>query len=121
MYSIKMPYCIFQAKKSQSSNLIPISRLQIPRHCENRPLVDYKSDSSDVQDEISFFPVKLKSSKRYHQQELSDTFSIQEMSIESDNISEDSGDSQNLELLPPRSKATFIDRLVSCFTCNRNK
>lgn len=62
---------------------------------------------------MSFFPVKLKSSK-HQSQELSDTFSLQEMTIEE---SDDSGLSQNLELLPPRSSRTFHRVFDKCFCC----
>ncbi|XP_055906828.1 uncharacterized protein LOC129942056 [Eupeodes corollae] len=106
------------SKKSQSSSLIPISRLQIPGYVENQPLVDYKSESDD-QEEISFFPLKLKSTKK---QELSDTFSIQEIAIESeDNNSDDSDTSVNLELLPPRLKTNLLDKVLNCFYCVQGK
>ncbi|XP_055373633.1 uncharacterized protein LOC129606987 isoform X2 [Condylostylus longicornis] len=107
------------AKKNKSSNLIPINRLQIPGYSENQPLVDYKSDSNDDDDveEISFFP-SSKSKNSTKQVELNtDTFSIQEMTIESDNNSDDSG-SQNLELLPPLQNNKFLDKLLNCFYCN---
>ncbi|XP_037911551.1 uncharacterized protein LOC119651829 isoform X2 [Hermetia illucens] len=100
------------AKKAKPSNLIPIDRLQIPGYAENQPLVDYKSESDDGE-EVSFFPSKLKSAKK---QDLTDTFSIQEMTIESDNT--DDSESQNLELLPPSSNSKFLDRLLSCFYCS---
>uniref|UniRef100_T1H4S8 Uncharacterized protein n=1 Tax=Megaselia scalaris TaxID=36166 RepID=T1H4S8_MEGSC len=101
------------AKKTHSSTLIPINRLKIPGNAENEPLVDYKSDESEPE-EMSFFPVKLKGSK-HQSQELSDTFSLQEMTIEE---SDDSGVSQNLELLPPRSSRSlyrFFDKFCCCF------
>ncbi|TMW44405.1 hypothetical protein DOY81_010517, partial [Sarcophaga bullata] len=98
-------------RKSQSSTLIPISRLSIPGDQEQKPLVDYKSDSDECE-EISFFPEQqLKGRSRRHA-ELSDTFSIQEMTIDSDL---ESNDSQNLELLTPRLKRNFIDYLATCF------
>ncbi|KAL5284249.1 hypothetical protein ACFFRR_006492 [Megaselia abdita] len=106
-------------KKTHTSTLIPINRLKIPGSAENEPLVDYQSDESDEPEEMSFFPVKLKGSK-HQSQELSDTFSLQEMTIED---SDDSGLSQNLELLPPRSSRTF-DRIFERFCCcfrNRRK
>ncbi|XP_037952983.1 uncharacterized protein LOC119683393 [Teleopsis dalmanni] len=104
-----------KVKKSQTATLIPISRLPIPGDIEQQKLlVDYKSDSNDEPEEISFFPAKLKKSKKHSNPELTDTFSIQEMTITSDL---DSDDSQNLELLPPMMKKTFLDRIKSCFGC----
>ncbi|XP_004530765.1 uncharacterized protein LOC101462463 [Ceratitis capitata] len=107
-----------QVRKSQSANLIPISRLSIPGDAEQKPLVDYKSDSSDGPEEITFFPAKVKNAQR--KAELSDTFSIQEMTIESDLDSDDSG-SQNLELLPPLRKANFMESLKICFGCGNRR
>lgn len=66
----------------------------------------YRSDDEEV---VSFFPSKTKSTKTL------DTFSIQEMTIESD--SSESGDSQNLELLPPNGRIPFLDKLVNYFCC----
>ncbi|XP_039970226.1 uncharacterized protein LOC126751335 [Bactrocera neohumeralis] len=109
-----------QIRKSQSANLIPISRLPIPGDSEQKPLVDYKSDSSDEPEEISFFPAKLKNAQRQRKTELSDTFSIQEMTIESDVDSDDSG-SQNLELLPPLRKTNFLESLKICFGCGSRR
>ncbi|XP_014100757.1 uncharacterized protein [Bactrocera oleae] len=109
-----------QIRKSQSANLIPISRLPIPGDSEQKPLVDYKSDSSDEPEEISFFPAKLKNAQRQRKTELSDTFSIQEMTIESDLDSDDSG-SQNLELLPPLRKMNFLESLKICFGCGNRR
>lgn len=60
-------------------------------------------------DDISFFLAKAKVKK----QDLSDTFSIQEITIESD--SDDS--SQNLELLPPNREDANI--FLSCLSCNQ--
>lgn len=43
--------------------------------------------------------------------ELTDTFSIQEMTIDSDL---ESNDSQNLEFLTPRLKKNFLDYFATC-------
>lgn len=51
--------------------------------------------------------------------DLSDTFSLQEMTIESDS-GEESGDSQNLELLPPSVRIQFLDKLVNYFCCSNS-
>lgn len=126
-----------QKRKSQSSTLIPISRLPIPGDQEQKPLVDYKSDRylfdfesyttqqsysnilynplhliSDECEEISFFPEQQLKGRSKRHAELSDTFSIQEMTIDSDL---ESNDSQSLELLTPRLKRNFIDYLATCF------
>lgn len=77
-----------------SSHLIPINRLPIPNRPETKPLVEYKSDLSDDDIEHTFFPVKLNNNKRI---DMSDTFSLQEMTIES-NTDEDDDGAQNLEL-----------------------
>ncbi|XP_053952306.1 uncharacterized protein LOC128859358 [Anastrepha ludens] len=109
-----------QVRKSQSANLIPINRLPIPGDSEQKPLVDYKSDSSEEPEEISFFPAKVKNAHRQRRTELSDTFSIQEMTIESDLDSDDSG-SQNLELLPPLRKTNFLEKVKICFGCGNRR
>ncbi|KAH8318370.1 hypothetical protein KR059_005713 [Drosophila kikkawai] len=111
-----------QATKTQSSTLIPINRLPIPGEPEHKPLVDYKSESSDEAEEISFFPAQLKRSKRRQENhELTDTFSIQEMTIDSDLESDDSAGTQNLELLLPSMKSTILDKFKSCFGCWRRR
>lgn len=61
-------------------------------------------------DDISFFLAKAKIKK----QDLSDTFSIQEITIESD--TDDS--SQNLELLPPTNRDD-TNIFLSCLSCNQ--
>lgn len=70
--------------------------------------------SEDEEFSSPFFPSKVKSIKRI---DLSDTFSIQEM-IESDESDGESGDSQNLELLPPNVRVKFIDKLINYFCCS---
>ncbi|XP_033150099.1 uncharacterized protein LOC108603534 isoform X1 [Drosophila busckii] len=115
-------FLICQATKTQAATLIPINRLPIPGEQEQKPLVDYKSESSDEAEEISFFPAQLKRAKRRQQQsELTDTFSIQEMTIESDLESDDSGGTQNLELLLPSMKSNVLDKLKSCLCCYRRR
>ncbi|XP_073820516.1 uncharacterized protein [Musca autumnalis] len=98
-------------RKSQSATLIPINRLSIPGDVEHKPLVDYKSESDECE-EISFFPSHMHKSRMRKQAELTDTFSIQEMTIDSDL---ESNDSQNLELLTPHLKRSFMDYLKTCF------
>lgn len=64
----------------------------------------------------TFFP-KSKSNRKI---DLTDTFSIQEMTIESDSDDE-SGDSQNLELLPPTGRSVFLDRIISYICCSNSE
>ncbi|XP_053681343.1 uncharacterized protein LOC128732197 [Anopheles nili] len=71
------------------NSLIPISRLPIPGGRENHQLVDVNTgfNSDDDLENVSFFPRNNRktSGSANTRQELSDTFSIQEMTIESDN------------------------------------
>lgn len=106
--------CITQP---QTSNLIPISRLQFPGREDNHNLIEYKEVNNDGdpeddlgREEARFFANKHKKTVK---QDLSDTFSIQEMTIESD--SDESG-SDTLELLPP-ADAQYWDRVLSVIPC----
>lgn len=74
----------------------------------------WNCSSEDEEFSSPFFPTKVKSAKRI---DLSDTFSIQEMTIESDDSDGESGDSQNLELLPPGVRIKFIDKMINYFCC----
>lgn len=119
---VELSCLLLQATKTQAATLIPINRLPIPGEPEQKPLVDYKSESSDEAEEISFFPAQLKRAKRRQQNhELTDTFSIQEMTIESDLESDDSGGTQNLELLLPSMKSNILDKFKGCFGCWRRR
>ncbi|XP_062540227.1 uncharacterized protein LOC134208187 [Armigeres subalbatus] len=79
----------------KSASLIPISRLPIPGSAvvvrgSHQPLVDVNpSDGNSDEDDlepVSFFPKpnRKMTDSAHKRQELSDTFSIQEMTIESD-------------------------------------
>ncbi|XP_061503194.1 uncharacterized protein LOC1281509 isoform X1 [Anopheles gambiae] len=76
-------------KEPKISSLIPISRLPIPAGRESHQLVDVNTgfNSDDELENVSFFPRPNRkgSGGGSTRQELSDTFSIQEMTIESDN------------------------------------
>lgn len=107
--------CITQPK---STSLIPISRLQYPgRPAEQHTLIEYKEvnttednvDDDLGSEEAQFFANKH---KKVIKQDLSDTFSIQEMTIESDS---ESG-SDTLELLPP-TDAQYWERLADMLPC----
>ncbi|XP_055618813.1 uncharacterized protein LOC129763596 [Toxorhynchites rutilus septentrionalis] len=74
----------------KSAPLIPITRLSIPGSRDyQQPLVDVgpisgETDEDDLE-QVSFFPRATKKATGAHKRhELSDTFSIQEMTIESD-------------------------------------
>ncbi|KAK9878544.1 hypothetical protein WA026_022441 [Henosepilachna vigintioctopunctata] len=92
-----------QGDPSAKLNLIPIERLPIPGNKENQRLVQWDSDDSE-EDIINFFPVSRKET-RVHQ-EISDTFSIEEMSISG----EDDDDEEDLHLIPPQTT-------ISSFSC----
>uniref|UniRef100_A0A182PGJ1 Uncharacterized protein n=1 Tax=Anopheles epiroticus TaxID=199890 RepID=A0A182PGJ1_9DIPT len=76
-------------KEPKISSLIPISRLPIPTGRESHQLVDVNTgfNSDEELENVSFFPRQNRkgSGGANTRQELSDTFSIQEMTIESDN------------------------------------
>lgn len=107
--------CISQPKLT-AAHLMPITRLQFPGREEQQTLIEYKEVAGDENGEDYdggpaegvFFGNKH---KRHAKQDLSDTFSIQEMTIESD--SEGSG-SDTLELLSP-NQAKFWDRTSRWF------
>ncbi|KAH0809974.1 hypothetical protein GEV33_012815 [Tenebrio molitor] len=75
--------------------LIPIQRLPIPGAKDHQPLVQWDTDDSE-EDIVNFFPLSRKES-RIHQ-ELTDTFSIEEMSISGDDEEE-----EDLHLVPPQT------------------
>ncbi|XP_049281890.1 uncharacterized protein LOC125763103 [Anopheles funestus] len=76
-------------KEPKISSLIPISRLPIPAGRDSHQLVDVNTgfNSDEELENVSFFPRhnRKDSGGAHTRQELSDTFSIQEMTIESDN------------------------------------
>ncbi|XP_076257485.1 uncharacterized protein LOC143194720 isoform X2 [Rhynchophorus ferrugineus] len=83
------------ADYNQTPSLIPIQRLPIPGAKDHQPLVQWDTDDSE-EDIVNFFPLSRKES-RIHQ-ELTDTFSIEEMSI-----SGDEDDEEDLHLVPPQT------------------
>ncbi|KYM96980.1 PREDICTED: uncharacterized protein LOC108778893 [Cyphomyrmex costatus] len=96
---------------SSSAGLISIQRLPIPRkNKEHLPLVEYWHSESESEDEMTLFPVKSKDSSK-HKQDLTDTFSIGELSDESE-------DSLNLD--PAQPPRPFIRTYVptGCFACH---
>lgn len=108
-HNFNKDYVEFEPREKKSTSLIPLERLPIPQRPEMQPLVDYKSsDISD--DEGNFFPIKLGPDRRY---ELTDTFSLHEMTIETD----DEDRAQNLELKFSDPTNSWIDRLKSWSCC----
>ncbi|VEN52192.1 unnamed protein product [Callosobruchus maculatus] len=75
--------------------LIPIQRLSVPQGKDQQPLVQWDTDDSE-EDIVNFFPLSRKET-RIHQ-ELTDTFSIEEMSISGDDEEE-----EDLHLVPPQT------------------
>lgn len=108
-HNFSKTYVDYEPREKKSTSLIPLERLPIPQRPEQQPLVDYKSsDISD--DEGNFFPIKLGPDRRY---ELSDTFSLHEMTIETD----DEERAQNLELKFSDPTNSWLDRLKSWSCC----
>lgn len=77
---------------------------------------------SDDED-ITFYPMN---SKKLAKHELSDTFSLQEMTIvdgsgntddNDDDDDDDDSESQNLEFLSPKLNYSCLDRIVAIFCC----
>ncbi|XP_020281480.1 uncharacterized protein LOC109853610 [Pseudomyrmex gracilis] len=96
---------------SSSSGLISIQRLPIPhKNKEHLPLVEYWHSESESDGEMTLFPAKSKDSSK-HKQDLTDTFSIGELSDESE-------DSLNLDpAQPPRPfMRTYVPN--GCFACH---
>ncbi|EFN86076.1 uncharacterized protein LOC105181767 [Harpegnathos saltator] len=106
---IKLPkYDNENTSSSSSAGLISIQRLPIPhKNKEHLPLVEYSESESE--DEMTLFPAKSKDSSK-HKQDLTDTFSIEELSDESE-------DSLNLD--PAQPPHPFMRTYVptGCFAC----
>ncbi|CAH0550961.1 unnamed protein product [Brassicogethes aeneus] len=71
---------------NSTTGLIPIQRLPIPGAKDHQPLVQWDTDDSE-EDIVNFFPLSRKESRVHH--ELTDTFSIEEMSISGDDEEEE--------------------------------
>lgn len=106
--------CIAQPK---STNLIPINRLQYPGRPEQHTLIEYR-EVNNVEDDLGTEEAKFFASKhkKVIKQDLSDTFSIQEMTIESDSESE----FDTLELLPLQD-AQYWERVAGWLPCCTSK
>ncbi|XP_066595066.1 uncharacterized protein [Prorops nasuta] len=96
---------------SSTAGLIAIQRLPIPHKAkENVPLVEYWHSENESEDETTLFPISnIRDSTKY-KQDLTDTFSIEELS----NESEDS-----LHLGTPQYSHPLIEtyKPTGCFSC----
>ncbi|XP_034947576.1 uncharacterized protein [Chelonus insularis] len=96
---------------TNSSGLIPIQRLPIPHKSnEHHPLVEYWQSDTESEDETTLFPLSRGKDCGKHKQDLTDTFSIEE-------LSEESEDSLNLgpTKLPNPHTRTYTP--AGCFNC----
>ncbi|GAB1859439.1 hypothetical protein CAJAP_00518 [Camponotus japonicus] len=109
---IKLPkYDNENTSSTSSTGLISIQRLPIPhKNKEHLPLVEYWHSESESEDELTLFPTKSKDPSK-HKQDLTDTFSIGELSDESE-------DSLNLD--PAQPPHPFMRTYVpsGCFACH---
>ncbi|KAF3429617.1 hypothetical protein QLX08_008064 [Tetragonisca angustula] len=99
---------------SSAAGLISIQRLPVPNKSkEHLPLVEYWHSDSESDGEMTLFPTTKSKDSSKHKQDLTDTFSIEEMSEESE-------DSLNLEPAQPSSELKFIKSYRctgDCFRC----
>ncbi|XP_015109776.1 uncharacterized protein LOC107036357 [Diachasma alloeum] len=97
---------------SNSSGLIPIQRLPIPHKSnEHHPLVEYWRSDSESEDETTLFPISRGKDSSKHKQDLTDTFSIEE-------LSEGSEDSLNLGPTKSTHPHTRTYTPTGCFNCH---
>ncbi|XP_046486430.1 uncharacterized protein [Neodiprion pinetum] len=95
-----------------STGLISIQRLPIPhKGKEHHPLVEYWESDSESEDEMTLYPLSRSKDSNKHKQDLTDTFSIEELS---------EGSEDSLHLGPAQSchphARTYTP--VGCFTCH---
>lgn len=99
---------------SSTAGLISIQRLPIPhKNKERLPLVEYWHSESESEDEMTLFPISKSKDSTKHKQDLTDTFSIEEMSEESE-------DSLNLGPAQTSPELKFLKsyaRTADCFRC----
>lgn len=77
----------------------------------------FPQNSDDDEVSSPFFPSKSKPSTKL---DLSDTFSLQEMTINSDS-GDETDDSQNLELLPPSVRKQYVNKFINYVCCFNGK
>lgn len=82
---------------------------------------DDDDEMNDNDDELSFYPMRKSGANGSNiKHELSDTFSLQEMTImgSDDNTENDEDeDSQTLEFLSPKLSPNIFDKFVKWFCC----
>lgn len=85
---------------------------------------DVDDENIDNDDELSFYPMRKSTARGANiKHELSDTFSLQEMTIMGSDIDdntdndEDDDDSQTLEFLSPKISSNNFDKFVKWFCC----
>ncbi|XP_017879443.1 uncharacterized protein LOC108624560 [Ceratina calcarata] len=83
---VKLPkYDKGSGGSSAAAGLIPIQRLPIPnKNKEHLPLVEYWHSDSESEGEMTLFPTTKSKDSSKHKQDLTDTFSVEEMSEESE-------------------------------------
>lgn len=87
---------------SSTAGLISIQRLPIPtKNKEHLPLVEYWHSDSESEGEMTLFPTSKSKDSSKHKQDLTDTFSIEE-------LSEESEDSLNLGPTQPSPDLKFM-------------
>ncbi|XP_015178926.1 PREDICTED: uncharacterized protein LOC107067698 [Polistes dominula] len=97
---------------NNSSGLISIERLPIPsKNKENLPLVEYWHSGSESDDETTLFSLSKGKESLKHKRELTDTFSIED-------LSEESEDSLNLDPTQPSHAFTWTYVPSGCFACH---
>ncbi|XP_048510383.1 uncharacterized protein LOC105686433 isoform X3 [Athalia rosae] len=95
-----------------STGLISIQRLPIPhKGKEHHPLVEYWQSESESEDEMTLYPLSRLKESNKHKQDLTDTFSIEELS---------EGSEDSLHLGPAQSSHPHARTYtpVGCFTCH---
>lgn len=99
---------------SSTAGLISIQRLPIPnKNKEHLPLVEYWHSESESEDEMTLFPISRAKESTKREQDLTDTFSIEE-------LSEVSEDSLNLGPAQPSPELKFMRSYpwnMHCFRC----
>ncbi|XP_043284319.1 uncharacterized protein [Venturia canescens] len=99
------------AVTTNTTGLIPIKRLPIPRkNNEHHPLVEYWHSDSESEDESTLFPISRGKESTKHKQDLTDTFSIEE-------LSEGSEDSLHLGPAKTAGPHTRTYTPTGCFSC----
>ncbi|KAG6797453.1 uncharacterized protein LOC108004233 [Apis cerana] len=99
---------------TSAAGLISIQRLPVPnKNKEHLPLVEYWHSDSESEGEMTLFRTTKSKDSSKHKQDLTDTFSIEEMSEESE-------DSLNLGPAQPSPELKFMKSYKctgDCFRC----